>query len=161
VHPRRALEVDELRRLLETTRSGPVRFGMTGYERYLCYRVAAETGLRAKELHSLKVVSFDLQNRTLEVSGEFTKNRRKATAYLRSDTAAELEQLISDKMPQVQVFKVPEKAYEMIKADLSEAGIPYVVDGFYFDFHALRHQTGTLLAAGGGASKSCTVNYEA
>jgi len=31
---------------------------------------------------------------------------------------------------------------------LADAGIPYVVDGLYFDFHALRHQTGTLLAAG-------------
>jgi hypothetical protein len=37
----------------------------------------------------------------------------------------------------------------MVKADLADANIPYVVDGLYFDFHALRHQTGTLLAAGG------------
>ena len=27
--------------------------------------------------------------------------------------------------------------------------IPYVLDGLYFDFHALRHQAGTLLAASG------------
>jgi hypothetical protein len=37
----------------------------------------------------------------------------------------------------------------MVKADLADADIPYVVDGLFFDFHALRHQTGTLLAAGG------------
>ena len=37
----------------------------------------------------------------------------------------------------------------MIEADLADANIPYVVDGLYFDFHALRHQTGTLLAASG------------
>jgi hypothetical protein len=49
-HERRALEVDELRRFLETTRAGPKRFGMTGYERALLYRLAAETGLRASEL---------------------------------------------------------------------------------------------------------------
>jgi integrase len=122
---------------------------MTGFERYLCYRVAAETGLRAKELRSLSVASFDLKNQTVEVSGEYTKNRHEATVSLRPDTGAELEQLISDKMPQVQVFKVPEKAYKMIQADLADAKIPYVVDGLYFDFHALRHQTGTLLAASG------------
>ncbi len=149
VHPRRVLEVDELRLLLETARSGPLRFGMTGLERYLCYRVAAETGLRANELRSLRVASFDLKNHTVEVSAGFTKNRREAIIPLRPDTAAELDQLMSGKMPEVQVFKVPEKAYKMMQADLADAGIPYVVDGLYFDFHALRHQTGTLLAASG------------
>ncbi len=149
VHPRRVLQVDELRKLLETTRFGPKRFGMTGYERYLLYRVAVETGLRAKELRSLRVSSIDLKNHTVEVSGGVTKNRHEATLPLRPDTVAELKQLISGKMPQVQMFKVPQKAYEMLKADLADAEIPYVVDGLYFDFHALRHQTGTLLAASG------------
>lgn len=37
----------------------------------------------------------------------------------------------------------------MLRADLAEADIPYVNDGFFFDFHAQRHQTGTLLAATG------------
>ena len=37
----------------------------------------------------------------------------------------------------------------MLKADLADADISYVVNGLYFDFHALRHQTGTLLAASG------------
>jgi hypothetical protein len=37
----------------------------------------------------------------------------------------------------------------MLMADLADADIPYVVDGLYFDFHALRHQTGTLLTASG------------
>ena len=149
VHPRRALQVDELRRLFETTKSGPMRFRMSGFERYVCYRLAAETGLRAKELRSLKVKSFDLKACTVQVSGEFTKNRHEAVIPLRPDTAEELRQLISGKMPQVQVFKVPEKAYKMIEVDLADADIPYVVDGLYFDFHALRHQTGTLLAASG------------
>jgi hypothetical protein len=29
----------------------------------------------------------------------------------------------------------------MLQADLADTGIPYVVDGLYFDFHLLRHQT--------------------
>jgi len=43
--PERAFELDEFRRLLEAVMSGPVRYGMSGYERYLCYLVAVETGL--------------------------------------------------------------------------------------------------------------------
>jgi hypothetical protein len=37
-----------------------------------------------------------------------------------------------------------------VKADLADAGIPYVDDaGRYADFHSLRHTTGSLLAASG------------
>ena len=43
-HGRRALELNEIRKLLETTKIGPTRFGMTGSERYLLYKVAVETG---------------------------------------------------------------------------------------------------------------------
>jgi len=47
-------------------------------------------------------------------------------------------------------FDVPERTADMIKADLAEAGIEYVDDaGRYADFHALRHTTGSLLAASG------------
>ena len=45
--------------------------------------------------------------------------------------------------------QLTDKTADMLKADLADANIPYVVDGLYFDFHALRHQTGTLLAASG------------
>ena len=154
VHPRRALQVDELRRLLETTRSGLVRFGMTGYERYLLYRFTAETGLRAKEIRSLKVCSFDCDNFTVHVLGAYTKNKRDAVQWLRPDTTGELKGFFSGKMPNVKAFggtykKLTDKTSNMLMADLADADIPYVVDGCYFDFHALRHQTGTLLAAGG------------
>ena len=72
VHPRRVLEIDELRWLLEVTREGPKRFGMTGYERYLLYRLTVETGLRAKKIRSLKVGSFDFSSLTVRVSGAYT-----------------------------------------------------------------------------------------
>jgi len=42
----------------------------------------------------------------------------------------------------------------MLKTDLADAGIPYVDDaGRYVDFHALRHSTGSLLAAIGAHPK--------
>ena len=42
----------------------------------------------------------------------------------------------------------------MLRADLADAGIPYVDEsGRYADFHALRHSTGSLLAASGAHPK--------
>ncbi len=153
-HPRRALEIDELRRLLEVTKVGVKRFGMTGYERYLLYRCTAETGLRANEIRSLKISSFDFDNRFVHVSGGCTKNKREATQPLRLDSAKELKRFFSGKMPNAKAFggtckELTRRTADMLKADLADAGIPYVVNGLYFDFHALRHQTGTLLAAAG------------
>ncbi|MCH9034510.1 MAG: hypothetical protein IID42_08400 [Planctomycetes bacterium] len=52
-HDRRAFDDVELRRLLETSRSGPTRFGMMGPDRATLYRLAVETGLRAGEIRSL------------------------------------------------------------------------------------------------------------
>ena len=154
VHPRRVLEIDELRQLLEVAKAGPKRFGMTGYERYLLYRLTAETGLRAKELRSLKVCSFEFDNLIVRVSAVYTKNKREAVQPLRPDTAEELKAFFSGRMPNVKAFggtykRLTDKTSKMLIADPADAGIPYVVDGLYFDFHALRHQTGTLLAASG------------
>jgi len=153
-HARRVLELDKLRHLLETTKSAPESFGMTGYERYLLYRFTAETGLRANEIRSLKVSSFDFNNLTVKVSAEFTKNRQEAIQQLRPDTAKELKEFFIGKMPQSKVFggvysQLTDKTANMLKTDLKEAEIPYVENGQYFDFHSLRHQTGTLLAASG------------
>ena len=61
----RALEPDEVRRLLEATQAASERFGMTGYERAMLYRLAVESGLRASELRSLTVSSFDFDARTV------------------------------------------------------------------------------------------------
>jgi len=41
---RRALTVDEVKKLLNATASGPERYGMTGPERRLLYLLALETG---------------------------------------------------------------------------------------------------------------------
>jgi len=82
-HDRRALEPDEMRRLLEAATAGPKRFGMEGNERALLYRVAAETGLRFKELQSLKVSSFDFKACTVRVSCAYTKNKKMALVPLR------------------------------------------------------------------------------
>ena len=149
-HDRRALDADEMRRLLEATQATPKRFGMTGYERALVYRFAAYTGLRANEIRNLTVSAFDFENHTVKVRAGYSKRRREDTLPLRKDIATELKSFVAGKLPAAQVFNVPEKTADMLKADLKAAGIPYVDDAErYADFHALRHSTGSLLAASG------------
>ncbi len=149
-HDRRSLEPDEIRRLLEATQTAGKRFGMTGYERALLYRLAAETGQRRDELKSLKKSSFDFENLTVTVEAGYTKNKKPAVLPLRKDTALVLQEYLAGKMPSIKAFKVPVKTALMLKADLKAAKIPYVDDaGRYADFHSLRHSTGSLLAAAG------------
>jgi len=149
-HARRALEPDEMRRLLETTTVEPVRFGISGPERAIIYRLAAETGLRRNELRSLKVSSFDFGCCTVTVEAQNTKNRKEAVLPVRPDTMMQLRKYLAGRLPNAQVFTVPDKTAKMFRADLEAAGIAYVDEsGRYADFHSLRHTTGTLLAAAG------------
>jgi integrase len=149
-HNRRALTVNEFRRLRETTTAQPERFGMAGPERALLYRFAAETGLRANELRTLKVSSIDFDNCSVIVEAAYSKHRREDKLSIRPDTALELKQHLAGKIPTAQAFNMPEKTAKMLKADLKAAGIAYVDEsGRYADFHCLRHTCGTLLAAAG------------
>jgi len=149
---RRALSIEQLRHLLEVTTMQPVRYGMTGYDRYVLYRVAAETGLRANELRSLKVSSFNLVERTVTVEAAYSKRRRRDVVDLKADTCELLGEYFSGKLPDARVFRgrnsqrLTDKTAKMLRADLKAAGLPYTDDdGRDFDFHALRHQYGTLL----------------
>jgi len=149
---RRALSVDELRRLLEAALSGQIQFGLTGYERSLIYKFSIESGLRANELRTLKVSSFDFENRTVTVEATNSKRRRKDKLPLRKDMASELQAYFvnKNKLPASQAFNLPIRTADMLKIDLEAAGIPYVDEsGRYADYHSLRHDTGTLLAASG------------
>jgi len=147
---RRPLEADEVRRLLEAAQAAEPRFGLSGYERAMIYRLAVESGLRANEVRMLKVASFDFDNCAVTVQDHTAKNRKEKTLPLRPDTAAEIKELLASKLPAAQAFKVPGKAADMLKPDLAAAGIDYVDDvGRYCDFHSLRHTTGSLLAASG------------
>ena len=154
-HQRRGLGPDEIRLLLETTKAQPERFGMSGYERALLYRLAAETGLRRNELRTLTIGAFDFAGRTVTVKAKNTKNHKEAVLYLRADTAAELKQFLAGKQPDANAFGgtrsiMTRNTSAMIQEDLEAAGIAYVDDsGRYADFHSLRHSTGTLLAAAG------------
>jgi integrase len=166
-HDRRTLEPNELRRLLEATATGPTRFGMSGYERYLLYRFGAETGLRANEIRRLKVGDFDFDNLRVTVRASYSKRRREDVEPLRPDTGILLKEFFQGKMPNVKAFggtykRLTKRTSDMIRADLAateikdedgkiaEEAVPYIDDaGRYADFHSLRHTTGSLLAASG------------
>ena len=163
-HDRRALSPDEVRRLLEATTAQPGRYGMSGAARAMLYRLAVETGLRANELRTLKISSFDFDDCSVVVEAAYSKHRRRDVLHLRPDTAAQLKQFVKGKLPGVLVFDMPlpNRLVMMLRADLAATetrdakgevvikAIPYVDDaGRYADFHCLRHTTGTLLAAAG------------
>jgi integrase/recombinase XerD len=151
---RRALTVDELRNLLQTTQSGPDREGMTGKERALAYRLAVETGLRVNELRSLTRASFALDGNepTVTVLAAYSKRRRNDTLPLRADLAAELRTFLATKLPKAPAFNLPRRkpAAKMFQDDLAAAGIPFRDDaGSVMDWHGLRHSFLTFLAQGG------------
>ena len=153
-HVRRALEADELRRVLTATRTGPKRCGMNGEERYWLYRLAAETGLRAGEIRSLTRADFDLSGdeSTVNVGAKNAKNRKAATLPLRMSTAHELRPFLANKHPRTNIFNLPrpEKVVVMLRADLEAAGVQYRDDADRVaDFHSLRKSFATLLLRAG------------
>jgi len=149
---RRALEPDEIRRLLEAAEAAPIRFDTAGHQRAVLYRLAVETGLRAKELRSLTVSSFDLEKCTVTARADDTKNSTESILPLRKDTAELLRTFLSGKLPGAKAFAMPCKyrMADMIRADCKDARIDCEDSGQgKIDFHSLRHTTGSLLAASG------------
>jgi len=142
----RAFEFDEFDKLLSTAQSGPIRFGMTGDERYLVYRIAVETGLRRRELNSITPNSIDFKNFKILVKGENTKNGDDAEQNISPETAALLKEHIKGKKPDVKLFNIPDKSAKMIQADCQAAGIKVENNRGKLKFHSLRHTCGTFLA---------------
>jgi len=144
---RRALTLDEQIKLLRTTASGETHSLMTGYERYLLYKLTLQTGLRAKELRSLTVSSFNFNDCLLTVLD--TKNKKPAVISLKKDTALELKTYLAGKMPDTKAFRFAVVQSRMIKKDLESAGIEYETYEGTVDFHSLRHTFITNLAHSG------------
>ncbi len=153
-HDRRALAVGELVLLIDGAYTGPERSGMSGPQRGLLYRLAAETGLRAGELRSLTRMSFDLDgdSPTVAVEAAYSKRRRADTLPLRAELAGDLRDYLVAMTPSTPAFKMPrpDDLAKMLRADLDAVGIEYRDDaGRVVDFHALRHTFITNLASGG------------
>ena len=141
---RRELTAEELESLISTTEGGGiVRGKLSPVARSWLYRIAVFTGLRAKELHSLCPVNFDLTNAEVIVPGKYTKNGDPA----RQPLPPALLPLLSSWLKDIPLsspcrpgkWKANNHAGQMLKADLEAAGVPYVKDGLFADFHSLRH----------------------
>ncbi len=165
---RRALDFEEVCRLLAATEKAPTRFGLTGHARAVLYLLAVETGLRVRELQSLKVHSLDLKNCTVTVEPESCKDRRRAVQLLKHGRALQLKKFFAGKMPDVKAFNMPSsyRTAEMLRADLAETeerdkdgkvekeGISYIDNtGRRADFHCLRHTLATELDRSGASLK--------
>ncbi len=159
-HPRRALTINELTKLLETTAKGMRHHKMTAKERVMLYKLAANTGFRANELASLTWRSFNLSGSALSVTvvAAYSKRRREDLLPLRADISCELASWKSEQEP-IEDEKLfpgfnPNKAADMLKKDLECAGIEYVdAAGRYADFHSLRHSFASILHQSGVSPK--------
>jgi integrase len=158
-HERRALAEAELRALLEAAgRSDAAVEGLSGRDRVMLYAAAMVTGLRASELASLSPSSFDLSvdRPTVRVKAAYSKNRRESVQPLPLDVADALRSYLAARPAGQAVWPGawPKNAAEMVRADLSAAGIPYRDgEGRVADFHALRHSYITLLERSGVSPK--------
>ena len=121
-----------------------------GYGRALLYKTAVLTGLRATELHKLKVhfLETGTDQPKLFAPKAITKNKKDAVFHLRKEFAEELASWVKQtgRKPTDPLFSVPRNYLRNFKKDLLFAGIPFLdTQGRKFDFHALRKTCNVLM----------------
>lgn len=174
-HIRRSLTVDELSRLFEATKTRVIidrqkinrgkdkgkvgaklsdeyaaKLRLLGLERCLVYKTAYATGLRRKELASLRVKDFIAKDSILRLAAKNEKRRAGTDIALRNDLADEIKEFIriSGRKGEDSLFVVP--TLRVYYADLAAAGIEKIdEDGRSADFHGLRTTLGTHLSKAG------------
>jgi integrase len=120
---KRAFTLDEKWLITSTAKGGKIRQGCKAKDRAVFYVVAAETGLRLKELKSLRVESFDLGAGTVMLDREHAKDRRAATLPLKAKRVRQLQEYFSDFRPRSAAFSMHKfpKMYLAIEGDLRYA----------------------------------------
>lgn len=151
---RRALSEKDFVAFMEATRKGKPFRGLKGADRLVLYTLASNTGFRAGELASLSPVSFlfERDRASVRVEAAYSKHRRNDELPLRADVAEMIRQYAQGKPRRQPLWPGTWKdvAAEMLRNDLHAAGLPYQdEDGRYFDFHCLRGQFISTLAAKG------------
>jgi integrase len=178
---RRALEVEEIRWLLQTTGIVSDDFrGLAGADRQILYAVALGTGFRASELRSVRPESFDLKGDcpTATVAAAHSKNRKESVQPLPVHLIEPLRAFLARKETGKSVwpgmwYKV---AFRMIAADMGKAREEWLAaahdaperarressdflavrdrQGRVIDFHSLRHTYLTMLDRPGISKKA-------
>lgn len=171
---RRALTVDEMRRLLEAARSAPERppsksaakpgskprraeVKLSGADRAELYIVLVGTGLRVGELAKLKVrdIRLDTHVPGIDLPAKVGKNKRKSVFLpLRRDLVELIRPRVQGRQPTDPVFHVPSSLIKRFDADCKRAGIPKRDDhDKTVDIHSLRKTFNTWLAGAGVAPR--------
>ena len=145
-HPRRALSVDEVSRLIASARaSGKSIQCFSPEERARIYIIAGLTGLRRKEIASLMPRSFDLQSTppTVTVQAACSKHRRTDVLPLHPQLIAVLPEWLRGLSPGELLFPklAKRRTWLMVKKDLERAGIAYETPKGIADFHAAGRHT--------------------
>jgi integrase len=146
---RRALDAEELRRLIEAAERGPTVGKLTGPDRAMLYRLAMETGFRRNELRTLAPESFALDGNppTVTVKAAYSKHRRDDVQPIRPEAADILRPWLAARTPGKPLFgRLTQYTARMLRHDLEAAGIPFQTDSGTADFHALRHSFISALA---------------
>ncbi|MFO0879783.1 MAG: tyrosine-type recombinase/integrase [Gemmataceae bacterium] len=149
-HTRAPLTVEELQRLLTTTRASKRLFrGLDGEARFMLYAVASRTGLRAAGLASLKVSSFYLTTEppTVTLQASSDKSGRGKLQPIPNGLAQLLSTWLAGRPPGGLLWPGSWasdcKAGLMLQRDLKDAGLPYKADVggqvVHRDFHSLKH----------------------
>lgn len=182
-HDRRPFTTYELTAILNTANNGPAVRRMKGPDRAMLYAVAAYTGLRASELASLTLESFDLDGdpASVTVQAGYSKHRRMDVLPLHHSLVALLRPWLAA-MPEGErvwpgKWAKGKEAGCMLKADLEQARTAWIAeagkdeeekkrrqrssflaykdaDGRYADFHALRHTFITNMVKSGVSPKA-------
>jgi integrase/recombinase XerC len=151
---RRVLSDEEFEQLIQAVRGSKRCLALEAKPRALLYLVAAYSGYRAGELQSLTVAQVTTGERVcLPIPAKDAKNRKEETIPLPDFVGEELREFVTGKEPGEQiwpgVWADSREAGKMLQRDLARAGIPYLLGGKYYDFHALRCQYATSLLRAG------------
>ena len=122
---RRPYSVEELRWLFSSTLEAGVNERVSGSERVVIYLVAAETGLRASELHKLRRGNFclDAEPPYLVAKKGNTKNKEEHEFPIRDETVKLLRNHLADKNPGDRALNIPKSDHtrRMLLKDLAFA----------------------------------------
>lgn len=135
---RRALSDEDMGKLLQA--AGPARA--------IVYTVAALSGIRRKELASLRWSDFEdgVEGSKLNLRASTTKNKKAAPLPLHPVAEALLREIRPDGGGGEEEIFACIPSMHFLKKDLAAAGIAYKDEqGRQFDFHAFRHTFCTML----------------
>jgi integrase len=160
-HDRQALSIQQQTKLIKTTQASNRIYGlgrsgeMDGPTRAMLYDVAFATGLRAGELRSLTRESFDLKRGLLTVAAAYSKHGETDVLPLPPWMVERLKTYFEKGGRLWQ--NVTRHTAKMLRQDLADAEIPYVVQGIdgplFADFHGTRHAYVSTICQTEGSQK--------